>query len=70
MYTYIHSYTHTHTHTHTHTCVYVGARDGTFGWSTALQAGSSRFRFPMVSLKFIIGIILPVALWPWGRFSL
>ena len=28
------------------------------------QAGSSRVRFPMVSLEFFIGIILPAALWP------
>jgi len=30
----------------------------------------SRFRFPMVSLEFFIDIILPAALWHWGRFSL
>jgi hypothetical protein len=33
---------------------------------TALQVGKSRVRFPMVSLEFFVGIILPVALWPWG----
>jgi hypothetical protein len=31
-------------------------------WATALQAGRSRVRFPMVSLKFFIDIILPAAL--------
>jgi hypothetical protein len=30
----------------------------------ALQAGSSRVRFPMVSLKFLIDIKLPAALCP------
>ena len=30
----------------------------------------SRVRFPMVSLGFFIEIILPGALWPWGRLKL
>ena len=39
---------------------------GAFGCGTALQAGRSRVRFPMVSLEFFINVIFPVALWPWG----
>jgi hypothetical protein len=36
---------------------------------TALQSGRSLFRFPMLSLTFFVGIILPAALWPWVRLS-
>ena len=43
-----------------------GARGSAVGLGIALQDGRSRVRFPMVSLKFFIGIILPAALWPWG----
>jgi hypothetical protein len=35
-----------------------GARRGAVGWGTALQAGKSQGRFPMVSLEFFIDIIL------------
>jgi hypothetical protein len=31
-----------------------------------LQTGTSRVRFPMVSLEFFLDIIVSVALWPWG----
>ena len=47
-----------------------GAPGGAVGWGTALQAGRSRVRIPMVSLEFFIDIILLTALWPWGRLSL
>ena len=44
----------------------LGARGGAVGRGTAIQAGRSRVRFPMVSLEFFIDIILPAALYPWG----
>jgi hypothetical protein len=37
---------------------------------TALQTGRSRDRIPMASLESFIYIILPAALWTWGRLSL
>jgi hypothetical protein len=35
-----------------------------------LQVGRSRVRFLMRSSEFLIGLILPAALWPWDRLSL
>ena len=48
----------------------MGARGSAVGWGTALKAGRSRVRYPIVSLKFFIDIILPTALWSWGSLSL
>ena len=44
-----------------------GAHSGAVGWGTVLQTGRSRIRFLMVSSEFFIDIILPAALWPWGK---
>jgi hypothetical protein len=51
-------------------CLKIRCSRGAVGWDTPLQADSLRVRFPIWSLGFLIDIILPSALWPWGRFSL
>jgi len=42
-----------------------GARGGTVGWGTALQAGRSWVYILMGSLENFIDIILPATKWPW-----
>jgi hypothetical protein len=48
----------------------LGARGTVIGWGTMLQTARSRLRFPMGPLDFSINLILPAALWPWGRLGL
>ena len=45
---------------------HVGARGSAVGWGTALQAGRSWVRFPIMSLEFFIDIILPGRTMPPG----
>ena len=46
-----------------------GTCGGAVGWGTALQVGRSRVRFRMESVECFVDVILPPALWPWGRLS-
>jgi len=47
-----------------------GTRGDAVCCGTALQAGRSWVRFPIVSLEIFIDVILSATLWPWGRLRL
>jgi hypothetical protein len=47
-----------------------GALGSTVGSGAMLQVGRSRVRFLMRSLDFSNDLILPAALWSWGRLRL
>ena len=50
--------------------LYMGTSGGAVGWCTALQAGRSRIRSPMVWFEIFIDIIFLAILWSWDRLSL
>jgi hypothetical protein len=47
---------------------YNGPYSGAISCGTALQARRTHVQFPMVSPRFFIDVILPTALWLWGRW--
>ena len=47
-----------------------GVGGSAVGRGTALQIGRSRVRFPTMSLRFFVDVILPAAQWTWGWLSL
>jgi hypothetical protein len=49
---------------------YTGARGRTGCWGTMLLTVRPWVQLPMKLLYFSIDLILPAALWPWGRLSL
>ena len=50
--------------------VIIRVHDGAVGWGTALQAGRSQVRFPIMLLEFYIDVIPAATLWSWDRLRL
>jgi len=46
-----------------------GTRGGTVLRGTAVQTRRSRVLFPTGSLRFLIDLILPTAVWLWGQLN-
>jgi hypothetical protein len=51
------------------TALWSGARSSIVGWGTMLQAGRSQV-LALDEVDFLINLIFPAALWPWGQLSL
>jgi hypothetical protein len=47
----------------------MGTRSRVVCWGTMVHAGRLSVRFETRSLDFSVHLILPAALWPWGRLS-
>jgi hypothetical protein len=46
--------------------IFPGICGSIVGWGTMVQTGRSLVRFPIRSLGFLIDLVLPATLWPWG----